>query len=103
MADQLPARDDNLSVSQRYSYSMALTIKNTETERLARELADLTGESITSALTVAVRDRLVRLHGAEEDPSLRATRILDLGRKIAAALPPDGLDPDDLYDDAGLP
>ena len=37
---------------------MRLTIKNPETDGLARELVALTGESITAAVTVALRERL---------------------------------------------
>jgi len=37
---------------------MPLSIKNPHTEQLARELAERTGESITTAVTVAVRDLL---------------------------------------------
>jgi antitoxin VapB len=36
---------------------MALSIKTEEADRLARELARLTGESITEAVTVALRER----------------------------------------------
>ena len=43
---------------------MALNIKDDETDRLVRELASETGETITTAVTVAVRERLERLHGA---------------------------------------
>lgn len=82
---------------------MALTIKNSEAERLSRELADLTGETITSAIAVAVRDRLVLLRASHDEPDARAARILDLGRRISSALPPDGFRPEDLYDDSGLP
>jgi antitoxin VapB len=39
---------------------MALNIKSAETDRLARELAALTGESITDAVTKAVAERLQR-------------------------------------------
>jgi antitoxin VapB len=39
---------------------MAMNIKNPETERLARELARRTGESLTLAITVAVKERLER-------------------------------------------
>ena len=39
---------------------MSLNIKNEETCRLARELAQLTGESMTGAITVALRERLER-------------------------------------------
>lgn len=43
---------------------MALNIKDEAADRLARELAAETGESITTAVTVAVRERLERLGGA---------------------------------------
>jgi antitoxin VapB len=43
---------------------MALNIKDEAADRLARELAAETGESITSAVAVAVRERLERLRGA---------------------------------------
>jgi hypothetical protein len=33
--------------------AISLNIKNAEADRLARELADLTGESLTEALTIA--------------------------------------------------
>jgi len=43
---------------------MALNIKDDTADRLVRELASETGESITTAVTVAVRERLERLQGA---------------------------------------
>jgi antitoxin VapB len=43
---------------------MALNSKDERADRLARELAAGTGESITTAVTVAVRERLERLRGA---------------------------------------
>lgn len=49
---------------------MALSIKNPETERLARELARATGESVTQAVTRALRDRLVRELGHKGDDTL---------------------------------
>lgn len=39
---------------------MSLNIKNPETNRLARELARRTGESVTQAVTVALQERLER-------------------------------------------
>ena len=45
-------------------HGMALNIKDETADRLARELAAETGESITTAVTVAVRERLHRLRGA---------------------------------------
>lgn len=37
---------------------LALNIKSEEADRMARQLADLTGESVTDAVTAAVRERL---------------------------------------------
>ncbi|MGA2728256.1 MAG: type II toxin-antitoxin system VapB family antitoxin [Terracidiphilus sp.] len=39
---------------------MALSLKNPETERLAKELARATGESVTRAVTIALKERLER-------------------------------------------
>ena len=50
---------------------MSMNIKNPETDRLARKLAAATGESITTAVTAAVRERLQRIRGevdADSDP-----------------------------------
>lgn len=55
------------SVRQKYCAilpKMALNIKDVGADRLARELAAETGESITVAVTIAVRERLDRLRGA---------------------------------------
>ena len=40
---------------------MSLNIKNAETHRLVQELAELTGETQTTAVTIAVHERLVRV------------------------------------------
>ncbi len=82
---------------------MALNIKNDETQRLSRELAELTGESLTTAVTIAVRERLDRMRAHREDAEQRAARILALGRQIAAAASASSLSIDDLYDERGLP
>lgn len=39
---------------------MALSIKSEEADRLARELVDLTGETLTMAVTEALRERVQR-------------------------------------------
>lgn len=49
---------------------MALNIKNPRAEQLAREVARRTGESMTKAVIVALEDRLRRLQGRVEAPSL---------------------------------
>ncbi|MGH7171019.1 MAG: type II toxin-antitoxin system VapB family antitoxin [Gemmataceae bacterium] len=40
---------------------MALSTKNAETERLARQIARQTGESLTEAIQRALKERLDRL------------------------------------------
>ena len=40
---------------------MSLNIKNPEAHKLARELAECTGESLTEAVTLALRERLERI------------------------------------------
>ena len=83
---------------------MSLNIKNPEACRLIQELADLTGESMTGAVTKAVRDRLGRVR-RENDVGL-AERLLAIGRDCAARLGPEyrALDHDALlYDERGLP
>lgn len=87
---------------------MAMNIKNAETEQLARELAAATGESLTAAVTEAVRERLVRVrHAARRgDPGDRAQRILQIGAEIADALPEPWASRahgELLYDESGLP
>lgn len=58
---------------------MALNIKNAEAERLASELASLTGETKTQAIAVALRERLERLRAAEsrEDRAASIRRVLE--------------------------
>ena len=83
---------------------MGLNIKNDETYRLVEELAKLTGETLTGAVTQAVRERLERLQ-RERDGRL-ADRLLRIGRDCAARLkePFRSADHADLlYDERGLP
>lgn len=83
---------------------MALSIKDPETERLARALAERTGESLTLATRRALEERLRRVGGGAR----RASLLEDLAeiRLRWSALPV--LDPrsaDDIigYDRNGLP
>ena len=83
---------------------MSLNIKSEETHRLARELARLTGESMTAAVTVAVRERLDRVRRGQAVGL--ADRLLAIGQDCAALLkePFRSADHGDLlYDERGLP
>ena len=83
---------------------MSLNIKSEEAHRLAQELARLTGESMTAAVTQAVRERLDRVR-REQAVSL-ADRLLAIGKDCASRLrePFRSVDHADLlYDERGLP
>jgi antitoxin VapB len=83
--------------------AVSINIKNPETHRLARELAELTGESMTTAVTVAVRERRDRVLARRGG---RAQVMLELGRDTARRLPASVREVDHgelLYGDDGLP
>jgi len=83
---------------------MSMNIKNKEAYRLTRQLSELTGESLTTAITEAVRERLDRVR-RERGVDL-AERLLLIGRDCAAHLrrPFRTINHADmLYDDRGLP
>jgi antitoxin VapB len=83
---------------------MAMNIKNEETQKLAHQLSQLTGESMTAAVTEALRERLERVH-LEQGAGL-AERLMKIGKDCAAHLqePYRSADHADLlYDDKGLP
>ncbi len=84
---------------------MSLNIKNEETCRLAAELADLTGETMTGAITVALRERIDR-EVSRRSAEARARRLLAIGRRCVDMLgdgPSAAGHGDFLYDERGLP
>jgi antitoxin VapB len=86
---------------------MSLNIKNGEAERLARELANATGESLTGAVTQALRERLDRIRRHDtSDAAERLARIQRIGTDAATRWvePYRSTDHGDLlYDELGLP
>jgi antitoxin VapB len=83
---------------------MPLSIKHPEADRLARELAARTGESLTEAVMNALRERLDR-HPSRKRP-LRLRDELRAIRERCAKLPVlDNRTPDQIlgYDERGLP
>lgn len=83
---------------------MALNIRNPEAERLAAELARITGETKTAAVTSALADRLARVRRDHEAVSL-ADRLVAIGRECAALPVLDDRSPDEIlgYGEDGLP
>jgi antitoxin VapB len=82
---------------------MALSIKDPETDRLARALAEATGESLTEAIRIALAERLAR----ESRRSQRrlSTEIRRIQERLAALPVLDPRCTEDIigYDDDGLP
>ena len=83
---------------------MALSIKNPEADRLAREIAARTGESLTEVVVKALRERLRREEGRVRGASLAEELAAIRGR--CATLPVlDLRSPEEIigYDRDGLP
>ncbi len=83
---------------------MALSIKNDEAERLAREVAREAGESVTQAILTSLRERLVRLSGRRTVADL-ASEIRRIGNRCAALPDQDTRSPDEIlgYGPDGAP
>jgi antitoxin VapB len=82
---------------------MALSIKSEAADRLARDLAATTGESLTDAVTIALRERLEREQARRSiDVIGRLRRLSDEVRALPIV---DDRCPDDIvgYDEHGFP
>ena len=64
---------------------MALNIKSDEAHRLARELAEATGSSMTEAVTEALRRTLVE-ESVEDHPGLLLAEVAEI-QSFVASLP----------------
>ena len=85
---------------------MSLNVKNPYAHQLARELAALTGESLTDAVTIALRERLMREKATRRSATGLAERLVAIGADCARRLeePYATGDPGDLlHADDGLP
>ena len=84
---------------------MSLNIKNDETRQLASEFARLTGETMTGAVTTALRERLER-EKHRCDANVLARELHAIGQRCASLLGPgpSAVEHGDLlYDEQGLP
>jgi antitoxin VapB len=83
---------------------LALNIKDPATEKSVRELAALTGETVTTAVRRAAEERLRRVRRERGGRSL-AAELLEIGKRCAALPDLDTRTPDEIlgYDEHGLP
>ena len=83
---------------------MALSIKNAETEQLARQIAKETGESITEAIQKSLRERWERL-GKEQRQHILREQVEEILRRVDALPILDERSADEIigYDEHGIP
>lgn len=82
---------------------MALNIKDPEAHELVQALAKETGETMTRAVTLALRERLERVR-RREPPEARAQELIAIGRRCAKTLKGKPVDHGNLlYDARGIP
>ena len=83
-----------------------LNIKDPEAHTLASQVAEVTGESLTKAVTEALRERLALLSASvNPDRARLVARVLEIGRRAASRPILDTRSPDDIlgYDEHGIP
>ncbi len=82
---------------------MSLNIKDPETHQLAQALAKETGETMTHAVTEALRERLQRVRRQHRSEAT-VTELLAIGRRCAETLKAKPIDHGALlYDERGVP
>jgi antitoxin VapB len=83
---------------------MPLSIKSIEAERLAREIASKTGESLTTAIQKALEERLERLRNQRRSQIL-ASQLDEILRRVDQLPLLDNRTEDEIlgYDENGLP
>jgi antitoxin VapB len=81
---------------------MALSIKNDTAERLARQVASETGESLTEAIIRSLEERLESLRGRRSAPDLVET-LMEIGRRCSSLPDLDARSADEIlgYDEIG--
>lgn len=83
---------------------MAMSIKSLEVERLAREIAQKTGESLTGAIEKALKERLARLK-QEGREHIILDQLEEIVSRVDRLPVLDSRTPDEIvgYDEHGLP
>ena len=83
---------------------MALSVKDPEADRLAREVAARTGETLTQAIVVALKERLARLRGRSRRRPLRDD-LREIAQRCTKLPTLDDRSPEEIlgYDDRGMP
>jgi antitoxin VapB len=83
---------------------MAISIKSIETERLARQVAEQTGDSLTGAIQKSLQERLERLKSQRRN-QIVLDQLRDILHRVDQLPVLDPRTPDEIvgYDEQGLP
>jgi antitoxin VapB len=82
---------------------MSLNVKDPEAHRLAQLVAKETGETLTAAVTQALRERLDRILRQRKKEAMLAD-LIEIGQRGASLFPGPPVDHAELlYDENGLP
>ena len=81
-----------------------MDIKDEEIERLAREVAERAGESLTEAIRIALQERLQRLSGRQRAATQRE-KLYEILHRVDAMPRKTDLTEDEIldYDEHGIP
>jgi antitoxin VapB len=84
---------------------MTLKIKHPEVDKLAKELAHTTGETVSEAIMTALRERLEREQARQKQTDQLVEKLLRIGQECAALPVLDSRIPEDIidYDQYGVP
>lgn len=86
---------------------MGMNIKDPQAHSMARELAALTGQSLTDAVKMALQQALTQLKANQvaSEPRPLVDRLNEIALRCAALPDLDSRSPDEIlgYDDHGLP
>ncbi len=83
---------------------MALSIRNSQAEHLAREVATISGENLTQAIIHALEERLVRLKGRRTTSNLMQ-EIMTISQRCSSIPDIDQRSPEEIldYNQSGIP
>jgi antitoxin VapB len=83
---------------------MPISIKNEDTEALARKLSELTGESLTETIRISLSERYERVRRARSGRSL-ADELNEIAMRCASLPILSNRSEDDIlgYDESGIP
>lgn len=83
---------------------MAFSVKNSEADRLVREVMKITGENLTDAVVHSLQERLERVSGRREPLSVRE-ELIRIAERVQSLPDLDTRSADEIigYDENGLP